>query len=349
MNPYQLQPPSPARIFVSSTSFDLASVREELSTFLTGHGYEPLLFESSSAFQSLNGPESALQHAVHCDICILIVGARYGSRAQESDISYTHAEYRAAMDAGKPIYAFIQYDTLIKFDMYNVRSDENFWTEEESDLFRFIKEVSEKRTRFPFATLPELKKIILFQLASYYGYLLRNYAELDIFSPKTSNQWLVLGNRYWDSSQFGQAIFCYREGASADEGSDSLELSDAVTCMGNLSRALRITGRQEESLKTVEEAIIRYPNAIRLHILRTTSLVELGRIDEALEIGRECATMFPDDYRSWDILRYVYDRLNNHDMAIEVIEKAVEIEPDNLTLKSRLQDHKNFRRTKPTD
>ncbi len=339
----QQQVPSPARVFVSSTSFDLSSVRQELESFLIDHGYDPLLFESAASLPALDGPSSALRHAIQCDICILIVGSRYGSRLDNSGVSFTHTEYRAARDAGKPIFAFVHNDTLVKLDLFISRNDPNFWTQEESDLFKFVHEVSGERTRFPFSSLPELKASILHQLVSYYGYLLRNFAELDMFRPTTSEQWRNLGDRFWNAAQFGQAIFCYRNGSQVDSG------LEAAAALGNLARALRITGRPEEALAKCNEGITRFPNFMTFNLAKTVCLAETGLFDEALKNAIHCTEQFPNDWEAWDNLRYIYSRMENRVEAAKIAKKTLEMDPENSVLKRRMRDYENLLRKDKRD
>lgn len=348
MRALQTQPASPPRVFVSSTSFDLTAVRSDLSEFLADRGFVPLLFESAAALPSMDGPTSALSHATQCDLCILIVGNRYGSVDSDTALSYTHAEYRAALDAGRPIFAFVQHDTLVKFELFVMRgADVSFWSTDEISLFHFIREVSEQRTRFAFTSLPDLKRQLTFQLHSYFGYLLRTYAQMDVFAPATSNQWLILGDRYWNAAHFGQAIVCYRRGADAEPGFDSLSIGDNAICYGNLARALRSTGRREEALRVCIDGIGRHPHSAYLYRERSNALIEMGRREEALASALSCTTTFPTDCVAWDSLCYIYDRLGRSTDATKALRRALELDPDNATIRRRMQERINFGLAEP--
>ncbi|MFQ5674304.1 MAG: DUF4062 domain-containing protein [bacterium] len=107
--------PAPLRVFVSSTYYDLKSVRQELMKFLSELGFEPVLFETAGAVPNIPAADSALQHAAQADICVLIVGTSYGTKSESSNLSHTHIEFRTAMDRGRPIFSFVEQETLTKF------------------------------------------------------------------------------------------------------------------------------------------------------------------------------------------------------------------------------------------
>lgn len=336
MNARMSSTPSPAKVFISSTSFDLSAVRQELEQFLSEHGYLPVLFESAASVPSLDGPGSALRHALDCDICVLIIGSRYGSRKDGQTLSFTHAEYRTARDAGKPIFAFIQKETLVKLDMYVTRMGHSFWEKEEEELFKFILEISEDRSRFTFSSLPELKQSLLYQLSSYYGYLLRTFSEVDMFRPVSPTQWLGLGDRYWNAAQFGPAIACYRRGAEMDGG------IEPSFCISNLARALRTTGRPREALKVCEEGLKRYPKMRLLYTARIYSLAECGEMEAALQAATEYSQRHPKDWKALDTVRYLYERMGDSAKALDIARKVLELEPDHRVLQRRVQDYEHL-------
>lgn len=327
--------PTPVRVFLSSTYYDLSTTRTELEDFLKESGYEPILFETASSSPFLSGPDSAVLHATSCDICILIVGTNYGSINKKSNISFTHNEYRSARDNGRPIFVFIDNSTIIKFELYLSRSDHDFWTEEEKSLFNFIKEISAERSRFSFTNLKELRDAIKKQLNAYYGYLLRCYSGLDSLSPSTSSQWLSVGNMFWNVARFGQAIYCYRRAMTADEQ------SNAIVARGALANALRIVGRSEEALEVATEGIKKNPQVVRYYVHASNCLCDLNKFDEALKFSLLAAEKFPNDPLSWDSVRYVYSSLGQKDKALEASIKAHDLIPEDPFYHKRLIELSN--------
>lgn len=69
-------------MFVSSTCYDLAQVRADLSAFIEGYGFTPMLSETSSF--PINPDSTTVENCrravhEHADILVLIVGGRYGA------------------------------------------------------------------------------------------------------------------------------------------------------------------------------------------------------------------------------------------------------------------------------
>ena len=102
----------PPSVFVSSTITDLDPVRKELESFIGDLGMIPVLSNSPSfpVDPNLNAIENCLKLIKEkTDIFVLVVGARYGSEA-ENGKSVTNLEYLWAKDKGIPLYVFIQKD-----------------------------------------------------------------------------------------------------------------------------------------------------------------------------------------------------------------------------------------------
>ena len=119
------------RIFVSSTFFDLQHIRENLENFISGFGYESVLFESGDIPFT---PDDLLDHSCYreipnCSMMILIIGARYGSPASDQDIteldekygfynSITKKELETAKEEGIPCYIFVNHNVLSEYETY---------------------------------------------------------------------------------------------------------------------------------------------------------------------------------------------------------------------------------------
>lgn len=129
---------SKMRIFVSSTCYDLDTLRSELRPFISGHGYEPVMSEYSDVlFDPRNHTHSnCLKEIPGCDMVILIIGSRFGGQAipdavslvdfslieknsRNTDIlqhkekcSVTQLEVFKAIEHSIPVYAFIEDKVL---------------------------------------------------------------------------------------------------------------------------------------------------------------------------------------------------------------------------------------------
>lgn len=145
------------RIFVSSTFYDLKSIREELYHFIRQYNYEPIESEMGD-IGYVPGQEldkSCYNAMKDCDMAILIIGGRYGSPASgEEDengdyVSVTHKEFRTAVNNGIPVYAFIEQAVNTEYELYKLNkerfSDPKFKFEFSSvdsiNVFKFITEL----------------------------------------------------------------------------------------------------------------------------------------------------------------------------------------------------------------
>src|SRR6478672_2964148 len=95
------------RVFVSSTCYDLKYIRENLRYFIRTLGYEPVLSEDGSVFYNpvLHVEDACLTEIPTCQLFVLIVGGRYGTRYQGGDSSITNEEFREAVKQRIPVFA----------------------------------------------------------------------------------------------------------------------------------------------------------------------------------------------------------------------------------------------------
>jgi len=148
------------RVFVSSTNYDLKHIRNDLRDFIELFGFDPVLNEIGSITYDYTQPldESCFHEAKLCDIFILIIGGRYGSRISESEnivqvqqqqdffekyISITRKEYRTAFEAGLPIYIFIDKNVHSEYRTYlrnKNNSQVNYAYADNIGVYEFIEE-----------------------------------------------------------------------------------------------------------------------------------------------------------------------------------------------------------------
>ena len=145
------------RIFVSSTFYDLKSIREDLYHFIRQYNYEPIESETGDIGyvpgQDLD--KSCYTAMKDCDMVILIIGGRYGSAASdEMDeeggyISITHKEFRTAVENGVPVYAFIEQAVNTEYELYKLNKERfndpgfafEFNSVDNRKVFKFISEL----------------------------------------------------------------------------------------------------------------------------------------------------------------------------------------------------------------
>jgi len=101
---------SKPRIFISSTFFDLKTVRADMDRFIREMGYESVLNERG---QIPYRKEELLEDACYkeiefCDVLVSVIGGRYGSPSKENPYSISQKELKTAIEMGKPVYVFIE-------------------------------------------------------------------------------------------------------------------------------------------------------------------------------------------------------------------------------------------------
>ncbi|PFD19712.1 hypothetical protein CN305_12220 [Bacillus cereus] len=129
------------RVFVSSTYYDLKHIRNNMERFIEQYGFDPVLFESGNVtFEySKQLDESCYNEVKLCNMMILIIGGRYGSRASETDnaeefekyvmnyeknyVSITRKEFRTAQEMGIPIFIFIEKNVYAEYYTFNKNKD----------------------------------------------------------------------------------------------------------------------------------------------------------------------------------------------------------------------------------
>lgn len=98
------------RIFVSSTYFDLRTVRDDLDRFIREMGFEPVRHESGQvSYGKDEKPEAyAYREIDFCDIVVCVVGGRFGTTSSDGTSSITQRELKSAIERGKQIYIFVE-------------------------------------------------------------------------------------------------------------------------------------------------------------------------------------------------------------------------------------------------
>ncbi len=121
------------RVFVSSTCYDLSTIRSQLRTFILSQGHEPLMSDYSDILYDprLHTHTSCVDEVASADVVVLIVGSRFGGRSvpealskldfekldkesksteslkKKENLSVTQLEILKAVESGIPIFTFI--------------------------------------------------------------------------------------------------------------------------------------------------------------------------------------------------------------------------------------------------
>jgi hypothetical protein len=98
------------RVFVSSTYYDLRTVRDDLDRFIREIGYEPVRHERGHiSYGREESPEAyAYREIDFCDIVVCVVGGRFGTTSSDGSSSITQKELKSAVERGKQVYIFVE-------------------------------------------------------------------------------------------------------------------------------------------------------------------------------------------------------------------------------------------------
>ena len=161
---------SKTRIFLSSTCYDLAAVRESLREHILKLGHEPLLSEYPSF--PVNPDETAITNCKknvqkNTDLLILIIGGKRGAMDSESRKSVTNLEYETAQQYGIPCFVFINRSVNTLLSVWKKNPNADFTpTVDYPDVFKFIEKIrAENRWTYTFEKTAEIEDCLSIQLS----------------------------------------------------------------------------------------------------------------------------------------------------------------------------------------
>lgn len=148
---------------------------------------------------------------------------------------------------------------------------------------------------------------------------------------------------YW----LGQIFMKKREfSAAIDQMEKSVSVApDNMRLRMQLARAYERIARHGEAKRVYEEIISGAENEQlvqaaekRLGMMEAQALTTQGKHEEAAEIYSTLAERFPGDLRILSLLANSYQRLGREDEVMQVVEKALEVDSDNIALRFWLAD-----------
>ena len=168
------------RVFISSTYYDLKSIREDLDRFIRAVGYEAIRHEMGHiAYGNEDRPEAyAYREIESCDILISIIGGKFGTQAAGSDYSISQKELKKAFDIGKQVYIFVEKSVHSEFGYYKVNKDVpgvRFTAVNDPKVYAFLEEIyllPKGNPIFSFDTGMEITEILREQWAALFQRLL---------------------------------------------------------------------------------------------------------------------------------------------------------------------------------
>lgn len=180
------------KVFVSSTYYDLKSVRANIRNFIKSLGYEPIMHEKAEVAytQDQSLEESCYKAVESADIVVCIIGDRFGTQSTESHLSITMKEVEAAIKRKKKVYIFVASEIYAENRTYEVNKDTgSFKSAFVNDLkiHEFILYLSSNVRNHPIVPFDSIDDIILnlkAQLAGLFQNLL--FQEASLTEAKTA-------------------------------------------------------------------------------------------------------------------------------------------------------------------
>lgn len=181
-------------VFISSTCYEMESVRETLKNCIETMGHKAIMCESMYYAVDLTAEDACYANVKKSDITIHIIGKYFGSKAKnEKEYSVAQKELKTAIENGKPKFVFIPIDVLNNFNFYSrntvtARRHMNYGNikrQEAEKLFEFIKKIRYDLNipMFTYESLGELQDVIKSQLSGLFKERLekRNISAADYF------------------------------------------------------------------------------------------------------------------------------------------------------------------------
>lgn len=177
------------RVFVSSTYYDLKSLRTELDHFIRDQGYDPILFERGQIAYGKDAPPEEYCHKEieNCDVLISIIGGKIGSQSNRGNYSISQVELKTALDNNKQVYIFIERDVFNEYRTYSANRDTlvNWQSVDDKKIFEFIADVYSlpaNNAVMPFETSQEIVSLLKEQWAGLFQRLLMDASNQPSFA-----------------------------------------------------------------------------------------------------------------------------------------------------------------------
>jgi len=172
---------SRTKVFVSSTFFDLAQVREDIRNVILQMGHEPLLNEYPSfpVTPNVDTIENCKKAVRGSDFLVLIIGGRRGSLDAVTGKSVTNIEYEIALEAGIDCFVFVNEQVMTLIEVWKKTPEDDFSAFVDSpQVFQFISGITAaQRWIFTFKRASEIGEILRNQFSIFFKDLLQRKRE----------------------------------------------------------------------------------------------------------------------------------------------------------------------------
>lgn len=174
-------------VFISSTIEDLHHVRDAVRETISELGYQPIMSEYGGVgYMNETAADIACYQSVkECQLMMLIIGKRYGSKTQESGaVSVTEHEYDTCMEHRPRLITFVDQEVLHnkRFfdDNQDVKTELHYrGMDDPKATFSFIDKVVHAPVRnaiLPFSAVADVRSQLKNQLAALFHDLLNEHS-----------------------------------------------------------------------------------------------------------------------------------------------------------------------------
>ena len=176
-------------IFISSTCFDLKSLREHIRGEIASWGHDPVLseypsFPVSPDLSTVENCKKVIKD--RADVLVLIVGGKRGSLDPKTESSVVNSEYREARAAGLDCIVFVDKQVWDLLPIYRNNKNIAFTpTVDSVSVFRFLEElIGDTRWGFPFAKTDDILTTLRIQLSMRFHDLLLRSRQNRLIEPR---------------------------------------------------------------------------------------------------------------------------------------------------------------------
>jgi hypothetical protein len=172
------------RVFISSTFFDLKSIRDDLDRFIKNQGFEPVRHERGQiAYGHEERPEKyAYREIDTCDMLVCIIGGRFGTTSYNGTHSITQSELKKALEISKQVYIFVEDGVHKEYTFFQTNksiSGVKYTSVDNPKVHEFLEEIhnlSKGNPIFPFSVASDITALLQEQWAGLFQRLLQENA-----------------------------------------------------------------------------------------------------------------------------------------------------------------------------
>lgn len=168
------------KVFISSTYYDLKSVRADIHRFLSDIGFEATRHELGHIPYGRNEKleSSCIKEVENCDILVCVIGGKFGSISSSDSYSITQKELKSALELGKQVFIFVDRPVHHEYRFYLRNKNLNgvqYTVVDDRRIYEFLEEIyslPRNNSIFSFDTSADIVSLLREQFAGIFQRLL---------------------------------------------------------------------------------------------------------------------------------------------------------------------------------